>query len=239
MTTHGIYQATAGAVARQNQVDITANDLANRDTAGYRAQEVSFEGVLRDVRAPNRQMVMTSETRLDLEPGPIQQTDRQSDFALRQPGYVRARTENGSTVLLRTSQLDRNADGLLADVRGHILMGQDREPIRLENDEPFTLSQDGIVRQRDEEVGRLWFQQVPNEKKLEALGSGAYAPTEASGEPFDQDNLLMVGFLEGSNVRALDGMVQLIELERGYQAAMKVIQAYREADEQLIERTGQ
>ncbi len=235
----GIYQATAGAVARQSQVDIIANNLANRDTAGFRTHEVSFERVLGDARAPNRQMVVTTETRLDTEPGPMRRTDRPMDFALRQPGYVRAQTLKGQAVLLRTSQLRRNANGFLADTKGHLVVAQGRAPIRLEPEVPVTLSQDGMIRQHGEPVGQLWFQQVPDESRLEALGGGAYRVTEGSGEPFDSTNQVMAGFVEGSNIKALEGMVRLIALERGYQASMKVIQAYREADEQLIERTGQ
>ena len=237
--TYGIYQATAGAVARQNQVDIVAGDLANRDTAGYRSEEVTFETVLREARAPNRQMVMTSEARLDLEPGPLLRTDRAGDFALREPGYVYAKTEGGRDVLLRTASLMRGPDGLLADERGHTVVGDDGLGIRLIEDVPFQLSADGRVHQNDQVIGRLTFQQVTDETALERLGGGAYAVTDASGPAFEQTNTVAPGYLEGSNVQSLEGMVKLIGLERGYQASMKVIQAYREADENLIERTSQ
>ena len=235
--TYGIYQATAGAVARRNQVDITAHNLANGDTPGYRSQEVTFEGVMRDVRAPQRHMVMTSGTVLDTQPGRPLPTGRASDFALRQRGFVRAEESGGRAVLLRTASLGISEDGLLVDDRGRTIIGEARLPIELDREFPFEIAEDGRVIQAGQLAGRLWFQQVPEEASMESLGGGAYAPTEASGDPFDVENSVMPGYVETSNVKPLESMVKLIDLERGFQATMKVIQAYREADDQLVERT--
>ena len=237
--TYGIYQAVSGAVARQNQVDIVAGDLANRDTAGYRSEEVTFETVLREEQSPNRQMVVTSPPRLDVEPGPVMRTDRSADFALREAGYVQAQNPAGKEILLRTGSLVQGPDDVLVDQQGNVLIGTDGFAISLIRDVPIQLSVDGAVYQGEQRVGTLRFIQVTSESALERLGGGAYATNDASGRAFDQDNALAVGYLEGSNVKPLEGMVKMIELERGYQATMKVIQAYREADEDLIERTSQ
>jgi len=73
---------------------------------------------------------------------------------------------------------------------------------------------------------------------MERAGDGAFMATQSSGAPYLARNELVIGYLEGSNVKPLEGMVSLIRLERGHQANLKVIQAYRDADEQLIEEAG-
>ena len=184
-------------------------------------------------------MVLTSAPHLDVEPGPVLRTDRPADFALSEAGYVHAQAPSGKQVLLRTASLVRGPDGVLSDQRGNVLMGTDGFEIPLVQDVPIRLTTDGAVYQGEQRVGALRFLQVGDESSLERLGGGAYAVTDTSGPAYDQANTLAVGYLEGSNVKPLESMVKMIELERGYQATMKVIQAYREADEALIERTSQ
>lgn len=235
--TYGIYQATSGAVARLQQVDVVANNLANRDTPGFRRNNVTFETVLRDVQAPDRQFVVTSETYIDVESGRPVVTGRPTDFALAEAGYVRARGRGGEVVLLRTSSLNADADGHLVDGAGRWVEEAGGGPIRLEPEIPFELREDGVVLQAGQPIGRLRFQDVAEPRLLRPVAEGGFAVTDRSGATFDVNNRLVTGHLESSNVNAIEGMVKLIQLERGYQASMKVIQAYREADEQLIERT--
>ena len=234
---HGIYQATAGAVARLNQIDVSANNVANVDTPGHRAQSVTFQGVLHRAGAPASHMVISSETVLNTAAGVPIHTGRPTDFALNEPGYVRAVGPKGEVALIRTASIDRDAEGYLTDGGIHRFVDDDDIPIRTDVRLPFEVVQDGRIRQGETDVGQLRFQQVADEASLKSVGSGTYQPTAESGEPFELANTVLVGHIEGSNANVLEGMVKLIHLERGYQAAMKTIQAYREADEQLIERT--
>ncbi len=235
--TYGIYVAAAGAVARRNQVDIVANNIANASTPGYRSQSVTFESVLRDARAPDRHLVRSSETQSDSAAGTPIRTGRPGDFMVRGSGYIGARTASGQVTLLRTGSLQIDAEGLLSvDGRFRVV-----DPlggfISLDPNLPFEVSEDGTIEQAGEMVGRLDFRSVADGRHLEILGGGAFSPTDASGDSFAVHDEVVTGHVEGSNVKPLEGMVKLIDLERGFQASMKVIQAYREADEQLIERT--
>lgn len=239
MSTYGIYVATSGAVARQNQIDVVANNLANATTAGHRSVEVTFEEVLRDVRGGDRHMVATSEQRLSSEAGPVQFTDRPLDFAFDGGGFVEAQAQGGRAVLVRTASLYvDNTDGSLRDGAGNVMLDETTAlPIQLRPGVEAEIQQNGEVWQEGARMAQLRVRDVPNPEQLEPLGAGTYAPTEDSGEVFAVEGNMKTGYLEGSNVVPLENMVELIRLERGYQSTMKVIQAYREADDSLIQKT--
>lgn len=240
MTTFGIYVATSGAVARQNQIDVVANNLANATTAGHRSVEVTFEEVLRDLRGGDRHMVATSTQRLSTEAGPIQFTDRPLDFAFDGAGFVKAEGRAGRSVLVRTGSLYvDNKDGTLRDAAGNAMINADDDKlIRLRPGLEAELTETGEVWQDGARVAQLTVLDVPDPAELEPLGNGTYAPTEDSGEVFKVEGNLKGGYLEGSNVVPVENMVEMIRLERGYQSTMKVIQAYREADDKLIQTSG-
>ncbi|MEL6186850.1 MAG: flagellar hook-basal body complex protein, partial [Myxococcota bacterium] len=150
---HGLYTATAGAVARRTQLDLVANNLANAGTIGYRAQKVSFSEVLQDSRSPNRHLVAMGRPLVSWERGAIESTERPLDLVLQEDGFFVAEGIEGR-VLLKTVSARVDADGSIRDSVGRRLQlaGGDE---RLDAGSPVTVGQQGQLVQHGREVGRL------------------------------------------------------------------------------------
>lgn len=229
----GIYVATSGAVARQTQIDLVANDIANAGTNGYRQATVAFEEVLRDAQAPNRHLVAVAESQVSPRPGPMQTTGEPLDLALGGAGYFTVEGPGGEGLLVRSVSAQLGPDGALRDRAGRPLLGE-QGVLRVDPLLPVTVEGDGTVIQAGEPVGRLLVVDVADPRVLRALGDGSYAPTQASGDAVPMVTEVVAGALEGSNVHPVESMVRLVRLEREHQSILKAIQAYREADEAVI-----
>lgn len=230
---YGIYVATAGAVAREAQLDVVANNLANADTEGFRAQELRFQEVMYDeLEAPHRHLVAVQGTEVSHRAGPIQTTHDPADVALDGPGFF-AVGSPAAPVLVRTLRLQVGVGGVLTDSHGRAIVGSEGV-IRADPGRSISVTDSGEVVQDQTRLGRLQVMSVINVRGLEPTGYGGYAPTPASGPAFPAEGAIIPGAIEGSNVDSLQSMVQLITLQRDFQSLNRAIQAYREADEGLI-----
>lgn len=232
----GIYVATSGATARARQIEVVANNVANASTAGFRKVSVAFEEVLQDnLQAPNRHHVALTAPRTSTEAGPIQETGRPLDLALTGEGYFVTEDEQGNEFLNRTVSLRLTEDGELTDGANRKLRMDAAS--RIDPLKDITIDAHGVVSQGDDIVGQIEVRSLfIDERALEPVGGGAYVTNEQSGEGLPiETNHVFSGALEGSNVTPVESMVELITLERDFQSLTKVIHAYREADDALVD----
>ncbi len=230
---HGIHMAAAGAVARRTQLDITANNLANATTTGYRAQRVNFQEVLFSEAAPNRHLVAVGRPMVSWERGAVEQTGRPLDLALSEEGFFVAEGIGGR-VLLRSVSVQLDPNGVLKDTAGRTLRlaGGDAA---LDPNAAIEVTDRGQVRQDGREVARLLMVNVPDQRGLSPVGLGGYVTTLESGAAFPISAEVVTGALEKSNVNPVTDMVRMLQLERDFQSLTRVIHAYREADEGVID----
>ena len=92
-----IYTAMTGAKHAMAQQATTANNLANINTTGFRAQLDSFRAVqVQGEGLPTRAFVVDSTVGADFRPGVIQQTGRELDVALQSQGWLVVQAADGS-----------------------------------------------------------------------------------------------------------------------------------------------
>jgi flagellar basal-body rod protein FlgG len=171
--------------------------------------------------------------------GDIKKTDSMYDIAISGDGFFELTLPDGTSAFTRGGSLKVGTDGLLATQAGHPLKPAIDVP---ETAQALTIEQDGrvLVRMPDQtalvELGQLDMVRFTNPSGLEARGDNEYRATASSGEPIagraGADSLGMVrqGYLEGSNVKLVDEMVNLMMAQRAYEASVKVVQA---SDEML------
>jgi flagellar basal-body rod protein FlgF len=243
----GIYVAASGALARAQQLELLANNLANLETAGFREEPAVFREHLGRALAPDpgssglplapgterqsvaRIHVVLSPGGASAEPGPLEKSDQPLDLALEGEGYFVLQTPQGVRYT-RDGHFQVDAAGRLAAQDGALVLGE-KGPLALPKGAP-TISPDGAVSVGSQEIGRLRLATFPTGADLTREGANRWA---SAAKPLPAAPQVRQGFLEGSNVEALEEMVQLIAAQRGFEALQQTMLAYREIDQRATE----
>jgi len=231
-----LYIAASGAKQDLTATAVRANNLANAQTNGFRAQ-------LEQARAmpafgeglPTRVFSMTESPSNNYESGPLISTGRPLDVAVAGDGWLSVQTELGEEAYTRAGGLTMSADGALLDPKGNLVLGENGPiflPVPVNN---ITIGGDGTISARlqgapenaIEEVGRLKLVNPPLDQ-MRRREDGLFALK--SGDIADQDiNVSVISnSLEGSNVNAVEEMVEMISLQRHYEMQVKLM---KKADE--------
>lgn len=249
-----LYIGATGMQAQQLNVDTIANNLVNLNTPGFKKARVSFtdlmaidaanlEGVLRGREAGMGPLaslqgvgagVGVASLGKMFDQGLLASTGSMWDVGIQGDGFLAVNLADGSTGYARGGTLKVNRDGLLATGSGQPL----KPGIAIPADATaLAIAADGTVQvsvptqTAPLAVGQIQVARFSNPSGLVALGDGLYKASQDSGEAMaglaGQDGLgtLRQGYLEGSNVKMVDEMVNLMVAQRSYEANAKVVQA--------------
>jgi len=251
-----LYIGATGMHAQQMNVDAVANNLANVNTVGYKRARVSFVDLIAReasrVQAGDAPLLSSADdvSRAGVgvgvvgiakvfEMGDIKKTDSAYDLAISGEGFFEVTLPDGTSAFSRGGSFKVGADGLLSTQAGHPLKPAIAIP---ETAQSLTVTQDGkvLVRMPDQatpvELGQLDLVRFTNTAGLTPRGDNEYRASATSGEPIsgrageDAMGTVRQGYLEGSNVKLVDEMVNLMVAQRAYEASVKVVQA---SDEML------
>lgn len=218
----GIYIATSGAVLKQKQLDVLAQNLANAATVGYKKDTASFRDHLLQqggATPEGRTMSKLSSIKTDHAGGTVLKSDNPLDIALEGKGYL---TLEGNRYT-RRGDLRRDQDRYLTTNDGIKVLGK-AGPIRLP-DGAVEINPTGAITVNGAPVDTLRIQNIP-EDKLTKVGNSLFAAAVA-GTP--SDATVRQGAVEASNVEVVHEMVQMMQAMREFETYQKVIQAFEEA----------
>ncbi len=245
-----LFIAATGMQTQQTNVDTIANNIVNANTPAFKRSSVSFtdmvavqpraagaarqEGLLGPVQVTGIGVGLARVGRA-FEAGDLKKTDSPYDIAVRGDGFISVSMADGSKAVTRGGSLKVNADGMLATQAGVVLKPGISIP---EGASSLAIGADGRVQvtlpnqAAPQDVGQLELVRFANPEQLNPLGDNLYAVTDGAGEMMSADGAGTVeqGYLEGSNVKMVDEMVNLMLAQRAYDASVKVIQA---SDEML------
>lgn len=227
----GLYAASSGMEAQQNQLDAISNDLANMNTPGYQSTEVGFKdllyspgGVSTGSRVATGAGAASQIIGRSQAEGDLQQTKRPLDVAIEGPGYLQVRRPNGSIGLTRNGSLQLDARGQVTDLNGDPLVPPLTVP-KGTADSSIKIAGNGQVTAGGRAIGRIQIVSVPAPDQLLADGNSLFSATAASGAPrAAAGSTLQQGALEGSNVDMAQDMSDMINAQRTYQMASQAIQ---------------
>jgi flagellar basal-body rod protein FlgF len=226
-----IYVAMNGAKHTLERQAVTAHNLANLSTTGYKAQVPAFRALpVVGEGARTRVFTVDSTIGADLRQGPMVQTGRRLDVAVEGPGWIAVQGRDGREAYTRAGELQMNANGVLQTRTGLTVLGEGG-PITIPPNNDVTLGKDGTVSVVPTDnipntvniIGRIKLVNpadrdlVRGEDGLFRLKSGRPAPANASVQ-------LATGFLEGSNVSMIDALVDMISQARHYETQIKLLQ---------------
>ena len=233
-----LYIAASGAKQDLLGASVRANNLANAQTNGFRAQ-------LEQARAmpafgeglPTRVFSMTENAANNFEGGPMIQTGRELDLAIQGDGWFSVQDAQGNEAYSRNGSFELGPNGELKDSFGNTVVG-DFGPvflpiplsnINIANDGTLSVRPQGAPETVLEEVGRLKLVN-PNVRDMERGTDGLFRLK--SGEQAQEDLVVNIrtGVLEGSNVNPVEEMVNMINLQRHYEMQVKMMKQAQEID---------
>src|SRR5579875_2055835 len=218
-----LYSAATGMQAQQTNLDTIANNLANVNTTGFRANKAEFQDlVYQQLRSPGSPVGASmipagidvglgskvSATAKIFTQGTLVQTDNPLDVAIEGDGFFQVTMPDGTTAYTRDGSFKIDANGAIVTADGYLLSPQ------------ITIPQ---------QIGQINLARFVNPAGLQAQGHNLLTQTAASGAPtISQPGLngagtLQGGYLENSNVSVVTEIVNMIVAQRAYEANSKAI----------------
>jgi len=237
--------------AQQMNVDNIAHNLANANTAGFKARRTQFQDLLyqnfvQPGASAGTQTVVPSGLQLGLGTRPasneiiftqgnFEMTNNPLDIVIQGRGFFQVRRPSGELAYTRAGTFHLDRDGNVVTADGDPLEPQITIPPEAQS---ITIAPDGTVsytRPGDTSAqiaGQILLANFANPAGLNSIGHNLYLPTDASGdptigEPGGQEGLgtLQQYFIEQSNVSVVEEFINLIVSQRAYEANSKVVKA--------------
>ena len=234
----GIYIAASGMLAESLRADVTANNLANVNTAGFKKDFA----ILKDYASRPIRRISDGEKTPEVgnlgsgawidtistshSGGIVRNSGNALDFALEGKGFFAVETPAGVRYT-RNGTFTRSATGDLVTEDGYRVVGQNG-PINLEpagQTGKVTASEDGRIFLDEVESNSFQLFGFADETRLRKEGSNLFRPPEGV-EPQAATPVVRQGFVELSNVNVISEMVNMIAGFRAYETNAKVVQTH-------------
>ena len=235
--------------AQQQMVDVTANNLANINTTGFKRSQINFQDLLyvkmkefgsevsAGVTSPGGMEigsgVRAAGTVKIFTDGEMVNTSRSLDIAINGDGFLQVQMPDGTTRYTRDGALQINATGQLCNTNGYLIspnitIPTDATGVDIEKDGSVNVTDSSGVQSV---VGTIQMARFPNPSGLSSEGDNLLSETEASGTPttgtagLDGFGTIQGNFLEKSNVQMVSELVNLITAQRAYEVNSRAIKA--------------
>lgn len=248
--------AATGMDAEQTRLDVTANNIANVATPGFKKSRAEFEDVMyqrmKAAGAPGSGSPIGLEIGMGVRvagtarsegQGELKQTSNPLDLAIEGPGYFAVKLPNGGAAYTRDGAFRLDAERRIVTHDGLALAGDLSVPPDATS---ISIAPDGMVSAilagdaTPMELGKIELATFANPAGLTALGHNRFGETAASGSAIDGapgqngTGTIQQGSLELSNVKIVEEMIDLIAGQRAYEVSSRVVRA---ADEMLQQTT--
>lgn len=236
-----------GLLAQQINLDITANNISNVNTPGFKNIRACFAdllyGELGDAGRPAMKSSQGGKllhgsgacvcaSYKDMRDGSLIETGNPLDVAIYGKGFFQVRLTNGDLAYTRSGKFSLNSERRLITDSGYELTDEIEMPDSAY--ESVNITEDGKViavgtEGGDTEVGQITLYVFENPNGLELRGNGLYVETQASGRPTNTNpgtgdaGKIKQSFIESSNVNLIEEMGQLIKAQRTYEANMRAV----------------
>ncbi len=253
--TSALHVARTGLDAQDVKMRVIANNLANVNTVGFKRDRANFETLAyQQIVAAGSQadsqnklaiglnlgtgVQLTGTERIDTQ-GTLQTTGNALDLAIEGDGYFQLQMPDGSIGYTRAGNFKLNAEGTIVSTDGLPLMPQITVP---QGTTSLSIGNDGTVsatvlgQTEPTVLGQIETAGFVNAAGLQAVGNNLLVETAASGTAqvgaagAEGRGTIRSGSLEQSNVNTVEELVSMIETQRAYEIASKMIKA---ADEML------
>ncbi|HVY17756.1 MAG TPA: flagellar hook-basal body complex protein [Rhodopila sp.] len=233
--------ATARLLGQQRMMEVTANNIANANTPGYRTTRVQFSdwidpGLGVDGPQGSKPTIYPQDraTWRETQPGTVTHTGNPYDLAITGDGYFSISTPNGVR-LTRDGRFGLMPDGTIADSAGNALLGTDGRPIQLSpSDTQVHIAGDGTISTENGQVGKVGVVVPKVPAKMQAEGSANFRVDDGT-TPVTTPSIVQ-GAMEDSNVQPVLELTRMMDNERQFQMLTQLVQAEGDRQQNAIEK---
>ena len=219
-----LYVAAAGQRNIQKQLTVVANNIANMNSAGFRAENVDFKSLISRTSQEDVHFPTVAKLYPAMEQGALQKTDNPLDVAISGEGWFAISTEAG-TAYTRDGRFQINAFGELQTLQGHPVLDAGEAPIQLNANAGMPeILQDGRILSNGRLVGNLGIFQVEPENLASRLTNAAFI-SSVPGVAIAAGNgvSLNQGFVENSNVNPMKELGNLITITKAFDSVSSLV----------------
>jgi flagellar basal-body rod protein FlgF len=219
-------------VALQRQMDIVANNIANVNTTGFKAQHILFSEYL---NAPDgTKTVQAKNTYRDLSQGALKPTYNELDFSVQGEGYFAVQTPKG-TQYTRNGSFSLNGSGVLVTKAGYPVLGDDGNPLTVPSGAArITADSTGVLTSEQGPIGTLKLATFDNQQMIKPIGNSLYDAESALEKAVEKPHI-MQGMLESSNVNAIAELTAMDKITSAYQSAQNQQTSDHQRAESMIQ----
>jgi flagellar basal-body rod protein FlgF len=233
--------AASRLVAQQRAMDVTADNVANANTPGFKTERIVFIDWLSRQSGTggpqgDRNVAYTQDRAIwrDQRAGTLNHTGNPFDLAITGDGYFTVSTARGPR-LTRDGRFGLLPDGTVADSGGNALLDTNGKPILLSpTDAQITIAGDGTLSSENGQLARVGVVRATDPMQLTAEGNTQFranAPTAAVASPG-----LVQGAIEDSNVQPVLEMTRMMDDARQFQFMTQFIQAEADRQQSAIDK---
>ena len=236
--------ALSRLIAQQRAMDVTATNLANTNTPGFKTGRTLFADWLDrqsgvDPVRGGRTLSFTQDraTYREQAAGALSHTANPLDLAITGDGFFTLQTKAGP-MLSRAGRFNLQANGTVSDADGNALLDTAGQPIRVSaTDTSLSVSGDGTLSSENGRLGKIGIVKPDDVNKMQAQGDhllAANSPTKPVAQP-----KLVGGALEDSNVQPVAETTRMINELRQFQFVTQFVQGESERQQSAIDKLTQ
>jgi len=237
METTGYIALTRQGQLRR-QMDVIANNLANMNTKGFKAEKMVFvEHLVRSKggEEPFNNKVSYSRdiaTRRDMAEGQLESTGNPLDLALSGEGFFVLQTEQGD-IYTRNGRFQLDSTGQLVNQKGMPVLSDNNQPFFFTpEDGKVSIARDGSVSTKNGDIGKLAVVTFENMQDLRP-GADSQFITEEIPTAVDEPNVIQ-GMLEQSNINPILEMANMINVQRSYEGVKGFLEKENERVQRMV-----
>ena len=236
-----LYVGLSRQLTLQRSLDVTANNLANIDTVGFKVESLMVQtDPLKPATLPSSDpinYVIDNGVARNFGQGGVEQTSNPLDVASEGDGFFTVQTPDGNRYT-RDGRFGISPQNQLVDRQGNPVLSSSGSPISLDPQKTdLAIAKDGTVSQNGQAVGKLGVARFADLSVLTKQGSNLFAapgvtPTAATNVHVNQ------GAIERSNVQLIAEMTNLIAITRAYEQVTQMVSQTQDLSAGAVQRLG-
>lgn len=212
--------------------EITANNLANINTPGYKKDALFFEAFQAQMKDQTVRDPLAHQ-RINIEDGSLEQTGNDFDFGISGPGFFQI-NKDGENMLSRNGRFHLDGEGFLRDENGGFVQGSGGDiylPQLLNLNQlqslnlKFEVAPDGSIRINDEIVDQIQLVKVEDPTVLERKSGPYLGVKDGYVTEVDSSSTISHGYYESGNVNPLEEMISMTTNMRLFESQQRNIRA--------------